>query len=528
MRNKTQYKRLTLTIAGAVAALAMLAACSPAAPTPQPSGSGPSTPAEGGTIVVAQSAELQSVDARDMTSNQERAVNGLFYDPLVGRGADYELAPKLATKWEQTDPLVWEFTLREGVTFHDGSPFTAADVVFTFESILDLEQGWKTAQYTRTVASVEAAGDYTVRILTKEPDPQLAARLTQVNIVPQKVVEAGGDEAFAMNPIGTGAFKFASWNRDVELVLERYDDYWGGAPKVDRIVIKPIPEAAARVAAIQLGTADIAATVSPELAKTMEGTPGVRVAIERSMEIATIILNIEQEELQDPRVRQALNYAVDKPAIMNAIMGGAAFDHDGQSLLFGPLNFGFNGDVTGYAYDPEKAKQLLAEAGYPNGFDLQLSSSVGRYQGDVEVTTALAEYLIAVGINVNLQQLEGGTFIDLLLSKSIPGAFFQNLGSAQLDAGFYYDQWLSSAGGNTAYFSNPRTDAMAQEVRTELDVDKREALAKELFRTFVEEEAPWIFLWDQPRVYLLSDKLAGWEPSSIGIFADLSQAYWQE
>jgi peptide/nickel transport system substrate-binding protein len=463
-------------------------------------------------ITVAQGVDTESGDAGNLNATPSVNFGMAVYDRLVDRAPDGSFVPGLATDWASIDDRTWEFNLREDAVFHDGTPVTADDVVFTFERLFTGDYG--ASNNIVPISGVEKVDDFTVRLTTEEPYAALLARTVFAHIAPKHYVEQVGDEEFALNPIGSGPFKFVEWSRDERLVVEAFDDYWGGRPVADQIVFRPISENSTRVAALRTGEVDIIVNVPPDVVPEVEGDDCCVMAPVPSVRVMFVGMNAFTPPLDDPRVRQALNYAVDKKTLMETILSGMAYDHDGKSLLFGPSNFGYKnpGDIDDYEYDPEKARQLLAEAGYPDGITLKFEGPRGRYMQDAELTEAIAGMLAEAGIQTELTISEWGTFWPKTVGGEQEHLWFLGLGNSILDAEYYYNLYLSSEG--RGYYHSPEIDELIRATGTIMDPDEREEALHQLHKKLVEEEAPWIFLWDQADLYARGADIVGWEPRS--------------
>src|SRR5690606_27187242 len=236
-----------------------------------------------------------------------------IYDRLVDRDAEGNFVPGLAVEWGPVDDTTWEFKLRQDAKFHDGTPVTADDVVFTFERLFTGNYG--ASNNINPINGVEKVDDYTVRLSTDEPYAAMLARTMYAHIVPKHYVEAVGDEEFSLKPMGSGPFKFVEWSRDEKFVVEAFDDYWGGRPLADRIIFRPISENSTRVAAMRTGEVDIIVNVPPDMVGEVENDSCCVMAPVPSVRVMFVGMNTFTPPLDDPKVRQALNYAVDKKTL---------------------------------------------------------------------------------------------------------------------------------------------------------------------------------------------------------------------
>ena len=329
------------------------------------------------TIVVGlRSDSLVTLDPANYRDRETETVIRNMFDGLVTRTHDGEVVPEIAESWEQVDETTFDFTLREGVLFHNGDEMTADDVVFTFWRILE-DGAIDGATSPRRgllgpLESVEKVDDNTVRFNLSDPFPPFLQALVHFQIVPEGYLTEVGDAEFARNPIGTGPFVFVRGELESEIVLDRFDDYYGGAPdiepvgtaQVERAIFRNMPEPATRVSALLADEIHIAQAVPPDLVTRLEGEEGVEVLTTEGTRAFMIELNNAQPPFDDVRVRQALNYAIDWEGILEGIYLGYGAQ---LATAFLPSGFGFNPDLAPYPYDPERAAELLQEAGYDAG-----------------------------------------------------------------------------------------------------------------------------------------------------------------
>lgn len=467
----------------------------------------------GGEVVVAQGVDIVSGDPANQPALSDRAVGLLVSEPLVIFDSSGELAPVLATSWESVDDLTWHFAIREGVTFHDGSAMTIDDVVYTFERLLDEEKAFRNAPNISTIESVRAVDEATLEVRTSQPDAVLPARMVWAPIVPKAHLESVGDEAFGFDPVGTGPYQFTEWVRDDHISLDKYEGYWGDEPKPDRITFRTLPEGSARLSALQTGEVDLITNLPPDLVAVAEADEGVEVEKVPSVRFVFIGISVDNPPLDDVRVRKALNYAIDREAIIEGVLGG-----NGRlsGYMIGPAVHGYHESIedSAYTYDPERARALLAEAGYPDGLDitLNLEGPRGRYLGDAEILEAVAGQLAEIGVQTNLGITDWGTYYPSWAAMEAEHLWFLGQGNPLLDFEYSLNIVLHSNG--RGYFGNDDMDALIEEQRANMDPVSREQQLIDLHKRVVEDEVPFIFLWDQVDIYARSAELCGWEPRS--------------
>ena len=423
-----------------------------------------------------------------------------LHDAVVKPMPGNLMAPSLAESWTVSDDqLTYEFTLRQGVKFHNGDAFTAEDVKFSFLRC-------KGAKILRDkVRDIEIVDPYRVRFHLHEPWPDFMAFYGTLAtgaawIVPKKYVEQVGDDGFKQRPIGLGPYKFVSHTPGVELVMEAYEDYWRKVPNVKRLVFKSVPEASTRLAMLKKGEVDVAYLLDAPLAEEVKRDPKLKLAF--SGGIGNFFLDyLDQWDPKSPwhdkRVRLAANYAIDRQALSEAETLGAS--KPTGSII--PTTFEFALPIEPYPYDPARAKQLLAEAGYPNGFDAGELHQVPPY---FSMGEGVINYLGAVGIKLKLRPMERAAFFSALKSKQLRGlcvcavALYGNAASRISE--------VVPSDGAYAYGGYPNIDALYKQQAVETDRSKREALLhqiQQLLHERVRFGPIWEYIWPSglgPRV----------------------------
>jgi peptide/nickel transport system substrate-binding protein len=414
------------------------------------------------------------------------ALHDAMLKPMPGN----PMAPSLAESWTiSKDGLTYEFTLRKNVKFHNGDPVTAEDVKFSF----DRYKGAATKSLKDRVAAVETPDPGRVRFRLKEPWPDFLTFYTSATgagwIVPKKYVEKVGDDGFKKVPVGAGPYKFVSFTPGVELVMEAFEPYWRKTPSIKRLVFRVVTDDSTRLAVLKRGEADIVYSVRGALAEELMRTPGLK--------LATIVLPANQwlvfteqwnpsSPWADRRVRLAANLAIDRKAINQA-------ETLGHSRLTGsmiPQEFEFAWKAPLFPYDPAKAKQLLAEAGYPNGFD------AGEYFSDVaygSVAEAVANYWKVVGIRTQLRPLERAAFFGQYREKKLRGVI--QSGTAAFGNAATRIEAFVAAGGAFVYGSYPDIDGLFREQAAELDKKKREATLVKI-QQLIHEKVMYAPIWE--------------------------------
>ncbi|WP_262030427.1 ABC transporter substrate-binding protein [Microvirga sp. Mcv34] len=480
-----------------------------------------SAPAAASELRVGFTLDALTLDPANHRKRETETIIRNIYDGLLTRDAKMKVVPELAESWKQVDPLTYDFKIRQGVTFHDGSPMTADDIVFTFERLTkDGAMDGQTSprkDLVGPVKSIAKVDDRTVRFTLSEPWPILPAMLPFQEVVSKAFTEKVGTQGLATQTNGTGPFKLVEWRKGDSIIMERFDGYYGGATDippvgkacVDRAIFRVIPENASRVAALLAGEVDIINELPPFDMKKVEANSNTKVMKVNGTRTFFVALNNAKKPFDDPRVRHAANMAINKALIIDKVLLGTAVPLNG---VMSPDAFGYNPDLPAYAFDAEKAKKLLAEAGYPNGVDASIDTE-GAFK---EMTEAVASMLTKVGIRTKVNVGEGST----LRAKWSPKGektgdmYFTSWGNGSLDPADIFVPTLKTGDrGNSAFYSNKEVDALLDAANVELDQAKRADLYKKA-QVIVNKDAPWIFLWLPQDLYGVSKRVSGWEPSA--------------
>ncbi len=452
------------------------------------------------TIAIAIGSEPTTLDPQLRDDGGERAISDNIFETLMRRDATGALEPGLAASAPtQIDETTWEVKLREGITFQNGEPFDAAAAAFSVNRVIDPEFNSEQTSYFSTITGAEAVDATTLRIMTSGPDPILPSRLYWMKMVPP---EAAAAEGFAENPVGTGPYKLDAWNRGSEIQLSANPDYWGEAPSVQEVEFRFISEFGTRLSSLLSGEVDLITNLLPEFVDAVPRAVSVS-----GLELPIIILSADSGPTADLRVRQALNYAIDQDELAEALFGGYADVQKGQ--LLAPSYFGFNPEIPGYEYDPDKARELLAEAG-AEGVEIDLVGTAGRWLKDRELVEAVAAYWSDVGVTPNVQIYEFNEYLNRLFDRETRAdAIFVVSSNELLDA----DRSLSAyyqAGGIGASNTNAELSALIDQARTETDPGVREDLYHQATQ-IAYDEAYFAFLLNINDIYGVSDRLV-WEP----------------
>ena len=425
-----------------------------------------------------------------------------MYETLLARTPDGELVPGLAAELPtQLDDTTWQFTLREGVTFHNGEPFNAESVVATVERMVRLVDEGLTDNdgFFATLVGAEAVDDTTVRITTDGPDGVLPARMYWLKQIPASAKDA---EDLSDEPIGTGPYEFENRNQGVNVTIVANADYWDGAPSIATVTYEFSDDSATRLAGLKSGKYDLITNLAPQ---DVGQAPAVATA--QGQEHPIIILDADDGITADVNVRTALNLAVDKDAIAESLFGGYATIDLGQ--LLSPSIVGHNADLEPYAYDPDQAQSLLEDAGVA-GENIQLVGESGRWLKDRELLEAVAGYWTDAGLVVQLEILEFGAYLDVLFDReNRADAVYVSSSNDLLDP----DRQLATyyeAGGIGSSNSNEELAGLIAQGRQELDADARQDVYEQAVQ-IAYDEAYFVWLVNNEDVYGLSEEL-DWQP----------------
>lgn len=476
----------------------------------EPAATGPQ-----GTLVIALTTFPNSLDLPIAAERQASTASWQLYNSLVWVDHDGKVVPDLAESWEVSDDgSEYTFKLREGVTFHNGEAFNADAVVFSWERGKNPENQWSDKWVLAD--SVEKIDDMTVKVVAAggEPNPLLLREMADNwAIVPPGYIAEVGEEGFAEHPVGTGPFQFVEWSKGDRIVMEAFPDYWEeGLPKLEQVIFRPIPESATRVAAIQTGEVDIVTRLSSEEAQSLLGVPNVKVVrypVDRVYYVAfnNLTTGVGQPT-EDPLVRQAMNYAVDIDAIIDALFDGFANPSTGYVT---PGNWGYDPEIKPFGYDPDKALELLAEAGYPDGFEMDFACPAGAYTNFEQVCEAIQGYLADVGIVTNLDLMESGAYWDLEANKELPPLFGDSWSSAVGEALPRLNGALRGWDASFSAWSDPEIDQLLDAIQTTVDDDARAELYVELQR-YMQENPPFIYLYEPVTFEAINPKVQDHRP----------------
>lgn len=490
-----------------------------------------------GYLVAALNADIQTADVQKTSKDYEVPFNifDRLVDVEVGTDGNSKIVPSLAESWDISDDgLEYTFHLRQGVKFHNGNDFTAEDVAYTFHRMLTVEGGVNTefidqikgadellAGETDTLEGVEVVDDYTIKVTLKEPFAGFLASISSpgVSIYDSEATEAAGDQ-FGMDPavtVGTGPFEFSSWSFNNQLVLTRNEDYWKGASGLPGVVIKIIPDTETQSMMFESGELDIldldyAADSVDRFTETYPDqiVQGPRVGI------VYFTMNFNKEPFQDVRVRKAVQMSIDRQAILDALYGGRGQVEQG---IFPHGLIGFNPDQEEIKYDPEAAKALLAEAGYADGFDMEIAADSSASDTMTMALEIVSDQLAEVGIRAEIKNYDESTWLETRKSGEL--ASFMSTWSADYNDpdNFIYTFFGNEEKTRIRSINYPDTEVMERvaKARTIVNEDERLAEYKALEEKLIHEDAAWVPMFSRLHLFAVSKRVQGFVPLWSGL-----------
>ncbi len=489
------------------------------APAAQPA---QGAPQKGGTLVVAIRESVLSLDPANHRSRVTETVLRSMFEGLVNRTPDGTIVPEIAESWKQVAPDTYEFAIRQGILFHNGDPLTAEDVRFSLERVaMEGKMDGKTSprqSLLPAISEITAPNPTTVRIKLKDavPDAILLAGLVHNQIVPRKYVEQVGGAGLAEKPVGSGPFKFVEGKLDQQVVVERFDKYWGGSPNmapvgpalVDRIVWRVSPELSTALAALRTGEVQIVQGVPVTSLRELRSDPSIQVKSYDGTRTTWFALNVKQPPLDKVEVRRALNYAVNVQAIVDRVLEGQAVRMAGAVPAFSQF---YDRSIQPYGYDPARARQLLQQAGVGSGMQLTIDT-IASFKDVAEVA---AQQLREVGVEANVRVWEAAALREAAL-KGERQVVLWDWGNAYRHPVDLLDAVLKSGGrGNYAGYANPEVDQLLEQGATATD-PQLAAAAYARAQRLIWEDAPWIFGWVPNELEAGRKEVQDWTPGPDG------------
>jgi peptide/nickel transport system substrate-binding protein len=490
----------------------------------------------GSRIVIGLQAEPVTLDAHQITDfNSSRTAMPLYEGLLRFKDGRTEVEPGLAERWEQSDDgRIYTFYLRAGLTFHDGTPVDARAVKFSIDRQIDPKHPYHdTGEFAYAdftfgmVDRVEVVGPLTVRIFLKSTFAPFLAHLAMHSasiVSPTAVARYGRD--FSENPVGAGPFRFVSWRRGVEVVLERNPDYYRGAPKVERLIFRPIVEDQSRLAALEAGEIDLAINLPPDDLPRLRGNPAFTFAVQPGMHTWYVVFNVTRPPFNDVRVRQAVAHAVNREAIVAGILQGTG---EVAKNFLPPVVWSYTAEVAQYPFNPRRARELLAQAGYAGGLsiDFWVPESGSGMQQPVAMGTVIQDYLRRVGINATIQTFEWGTYLDRTIVPAervdrLPEMFQLSwIGDNGDPDNFLYillsGEQTPPHGFNVGHYSNDAVNDLLRRARQLLTQRERTPLYEQAQRLIM-ADLPVLPVNHETQIVVMRSRITGFIPHPTGVF----------
>lgn len=472
------------------------------------------------TLVFAMNTDVQSLDPQIQNDTTSEQVVKMLYNTLLKFQDDGTVVGDLAESWSVSeDKLTWTFNLKQGVKFHNGKELTSADVKATFDRALNAEAGGlRTTEIIKMFTAVEAPDPYTVTITTDAPYGPMESLMCNMSlgIMDADYIEQYGLDlgTSAEGENGTGPFKVVSWERDQEIVVERFDDYFGTPAKLQTVVYTIIPEAASRVIALETGEVDVIDKPTDEdLARLEADTENFTVLRKPTISQRLFRFGCNDPIISNTKVRQAIVYAIDRQAIIDALFTGSAYP---STAPLAPVTFGYS-DLGEIEQDLELAKSLLAEAGYPDGFDTKIVTTE-RYQNGIELAEIISQQLAEIGINAKIEVWEwsalSASWNGITADEFDQPIFIMGAGPSMRDAdgglrGLYTTSETGLNDRNYGFYSNAEVDALIEQGMQETDQQKRVEIYKEAMEILYREDPVAFWLFDMYGLAITSSKVEG-------------------
>lgn len=497
---RSSVSSLVLTVCTALGVALGAGACDP-----NPGGA---TGKDPGRLTVARTGDVDLLDPAKATAFQTVQTLDLVYDRLLTTDAHGDLAPGLAERWEVRDDAV-ELTLRQGVRFHDGTPFTAQDAKATLERNLAEETGSAVGSYLANIAAIETDGPARLTLELDGPDASLLTALTYTgnSILAKKDIDAG---TIGKKVNGTGAYAWRRWDQGRRLELTANAAYWAGAPRIPALEFRVIPDEASVLAGMKAGGFDLGLVSDPVVARQTRGAAGVKVHAQPTLSYHALMLNARRGPLSDVRVRQAISCAINRQQVVDAVYAG-------EATVTGPITSpAYRYDPTAGlscpgAGDPARARQLLADAGYRDGFKLKTIVMLGEYSTSTNVAQSLQAQLAAVGVRLELDRQQTGVYVENWKKGDFDAAVALNGGST--DPYLIYNRYFTDGGSlaTAAGYGSDRLDSLLGEANATADPRERARVFGTLQRQLL-AESPWVWLLRNQMYYIVGKGVSGFQP----------------
>lgn len=477
-------------------------------------------------LIIAVHSDATVLDPQNSSDVPSSNIQTNIFDSLVKKDENDKIVPNLAESWKAIDDTTWEFELRKDVTFHDGEPFNAEAAKKSLDRIRDPEVASPRFFIFEMITSVDVLDEFTLRLTTEYPFAPLLSHLAHpagAMISPKSIEEdyaameggAPSGTVISEKPIGTGYFKFNSWDPGAEIILVKNENYWGEPALVDKVTFKVIPESGTRVAELETGYAHIIEPVQPTEVQQVNDSGKGKVDVKTSSSLSYIGFNVDQEPFNDIRVRQAISMLTNKDDILEGIYEGFGVDAIGP---LAPGVFGYNEEKQPISYNPEKALELLKEAGLEDGFKTTIWTNDNPQRIDSAIV--LQQALKQANIDVEIEILEWGAYLDKI-DNGEHDMFILGLTNPVGDADYFLRSLFHSqskgSAGNNSFYDNHEVDQLLDKGRKELDEKERLAIYNEVQDILI-EDAPLIYIHHQAYLTGVSNQIDGFWIDSSGYY----------
>ncbi|PIQ23631.1 ABC transporter substrate-binding protein [bacterium (Candidatus Blackallbacteria) CG17_big_fil_post_rev_8_21_14_2_50_48_46] len=492
-------------------------------------------------IVFGKSKDAVTLDPADTTDGESSAVVLNIFEPLLRFQREKTLVePCLATSWRVSeDKLTWTFQLRKGVKFHDGTPLTAEAVKFNYDRQMDEKSPWRfkgKMEYWHlffgAVEKIEAPAEDTLVFHLKQADATFMTNLALFNmgIASPAAIQKYGENIFK-NPVGTGPYRFKKWVRNEKIMLTRNPDYWGEAPKIDLLIYKPVPDNAVRLLELENHSIDVLDGINPDDVPRIRKNPSLKLITQPGLNVGYLALNNAKKPFDNVKVRQAINYAINKPALVKAFFAEGTLGTVAVNPM-PPTVWGYNSQIRDYDYNPEKAKKLLREAGYPEGFKAKLwTMPIARpYMPQPQrIAEAIQADLKTVGIETQIVSFEWGTYLDKLSNSEHDMALAGWIGDNGDPDNFLYtlldkDNTVKGSAANYAFYQSQAVHELLVKARTVYDQSERTQLYEQA-QVLIKQDAPWVPLFHSTQMMATLAGVEGFYLHPVGE-KKFNSIYW--
>lgn len=458
------------------------------------------------TLTIDLPGDAATLDPHLQWNTDSYSVYRNIFDNLLTRDAKGDIAPQIATAWKYLTPTTLEFDIRQDVRFQDGSPLTAEDVAYSINRVINPQLKSPQLSQFNQIVRAEVNSPSRVTLTTRSPYPALLAQLVKLSVVPKAYVEKVGDQTFNLHPIGSGPYRLVSWQPGVQIELQAVDHYWRAEPPFPKVVFRVVPDVSTRIADLQTGKADLIRDLPPDQSEAVKNNTTTRVLSAPTERIGYLFINAEAGATRDVRVRQAIAYAIDREALIQALLEGYGAP---VNVLGAPPVFGYTNQVAGYPYDPDKARALVKQAG-AEGAKITFLTSPVYSRAMVE---AIQQMINDVGLQVTIESSDQATFLKRRQGEA------ENAGSLALGAwscacqdadGVIFP--LFRSGSLWAKYHNPQFDALVDSARSILDAPQRQEKYRQAYQ-ILRDDVPGLGLYQAYALYGANKHLQ-WQPSA--------------